>query len=171
MGVNILVYISLIASGIALALGIYATIASGQMRALRKLFGHHKPDNLDEVVEQIVNSITQLDSHARQTEIDLEKISNQLNTATQHVGIIRYNSNGDDGGNLSFSAAFLDAHQSGIVLTSLHGRQNNRIYAKAIIRGASESTLSEEEREALMNALTHENLELQTKKSNKNSKS
>lgn len=156
MRANILVYISIIASAVAIALSAYAIIASGQMRALRKLFGHHKPDSLDEVVEQIVTSITQLDSHARQTEADIEKIINQLNTATQHVGIIRYNSNGDDGGNLSFSAAFLDAHQSGIVLTSLHGRQNNRIYAKAISQGASESTLSEEEREALINAITHQ---------------
>ncbi len=122
---------------------------------LKKYFRkENQPENLEEVVEHIIAKLTQLDDHAAKTSATLENISDQLNTATQHVAIIRYNSNGDDGGNLSFSAAFLDAHQSGIVLTSLHGRQNNRIYAKVITSGASESTLSEEEREALINALT-----------------
>lgn len=154
MGTNILVYISLITSGLALILGIYTVMTSGQMRAIKKLFGGKTTGTVAEVMDQVVEKLTELDTHATQTSQALRQIVDQLNTATQHVGVIRYNSNGDDGGNLSFSAAFLDAHQSGIVLTSLHGRQNNRIYAKVITNGSSESTLSEEEREAVITALT-----------------
>ncbi len=155
MSANILIYISLTASGIALILGIFAVVSAGQHRALKKYFRkENQPENLDEVVETIISKLTELDDHAHRTNTTLSNLAAQTDTATQHVGIIRYNSNGDDGGNLSFSAALLDAHQSGMVLTSLHGRQHNRIYAKVIKEGASESTLSEEEREALISALT-----------------
>jgi TATA-binding protein-associated factor Taf7 len=155
MSTNTLVYFALASSGIALFLGVYSAIASGQLKTLRKYFRkENQPENLDEIVEQIIEKLTQLDDHAKATSENLDALTKQLSTATQHVGLIRYNSNGDDGGNLSFSAAILDAHQSGIVLTSLHGRQNNRIYAKVITEGVSESTLSEEEQEAIINALT-----------------
>ena len=155
MSATILAYIGLGVAGIALILGIYAIISVGQVRKWRKIFSvASEPENIEEVMEQVAKRLEQLDEASEQTTITLEAIAKQLNTATQHVGIVRYNGNGDDGGNLSFSAALLDAHQSGIVITSLHGRANSRIYAKVIMNGASEQTLSEEEREALIQALT-----------------
>ena len=158
MSDTVLVYISLAASGIALISGIFAIVSSRQVRKWRQYFdAENQPENLEEIIEQIAGKLKKFDAHAEQTNATLEALAKQLNTATQNVGIIRYNGNGDDGGNLSFSLALLDAHQSGIILTSLHGRQNNRIYAKAIINGASESTLSEEEKEALIQALTKKN--------------
>ena len=158
MSATILAYIGLGVAGIALILGIYAIISVGQVRKWRKIFsGASEPETLEEVMEQVAKRLEQLHEASEQTTITLEAIAKQLNTATQHVGIVRYNGNGDDGGNLSFSAALLDAHQSGIVITSLHGRANSRIYAKVIMNGASEQTLSEEEREALIQALTNNN--------------
>jgi hypothetical protein len=155
MSATLLTYFALAASIIALILGVYSAYASRKMRALRKFFREeNQPENLEEVVEHIVGKLSQFDNHAEQTLATLQALSDQLNTATQHVGVIRYNSNGDDGGNLSFSAALLDAHQSGIIITSLHGRQNSRIYAKPVTSGASENMLSDEEREALITALT-----------------
>ncbi len=160
MSPTVLTYISLGVAVIALVFGIYAVIASGQTRKWRKIFSGSDPDdipnNLEDIVEKIAQRLKLIDEDNDKTALSLEAISKQLNTATQHVGIIRYNGNGDDGGNLSFSAALLDAHQSGIIITSLHGRANSRIYAKIITNGTSEQTLSEEEREALIQAVTHQ---------------
>ena len=160
MSPTVLTYISLGVAVIALVFGIYAVIASGQTRKWRKIFSGNDPDdipnNLEDIVEKIAQRLKLIDEANDKTALSLEAISKQLNTATQHVGIIRYNGNGDDGGNLSFSAALLDAHQSGIIITSLHGRANSRIYAKIITNGTSEQTLSEEEREALIQAVTHQ---------------
>ena len=160
MSATVLTYISLGVAGIAVILGVYAVIAVGQVRKWRKIFspGNEEeslPENLEDIMEKVGKRLELLDEASEQTTLTLEAIARQLNTATQHVGIIRYNGNGDDGGNLSFSAAFLDAHQTGIIITSLHGRQNSRIYAKVIMNGASEQTLSEQEREALIHALTN----------------
>lgn len=160
MSPTVLTYISLGVAVIALVFGIYAVIASGQTRKWRKIFSGSDPDdipnNLEDIVEKIAQRLKLIDEANDKTALSLEAISKQLNTATQHVGIIRYNGNGDDGGNLSFSAALLDAHQSGIIITSLHGRANSRIYAKIITNRTSEQTLSEEEREALIQAVTHQ---------------
>ena len=161
MSATILAYIGLGVAGIALILGIYAIIAVGQVRKWRKIFSgkdmaENSPSDLEDIIEQIATRIEQLDEANQQANITLESLAGQLNSATQHVGVVRYNGNGDDGGNLSFSAAFLDAHQSGIIITSLHGRQNSRIYAKVVTSGASEQTLSEEEREAVIQALTNQ---------------
>ncbi len=160
MSPTVLTYISLGVAVIALVFGIYAVIASGQTRKWGKIFSGSDPDdipnNLEDIVEKIAQRLKLIDEANDKTALSLEAISKQLNTATQHVGIIRYNGNGDDGGNLSFSAALLDAHQSGIIITSLHGRANSRIYAKIITNGTSEQTLSEEEREALIQAVTHQ---------------
>ena len=178
MSPTVLTYISLGVAVIALVFGIYAVIASGQTRKWRKIFSGNDPDdipnNLEDIVEKIAQRLKlideandktalsleaiskQLDEANQQANITLGSLAGQLNTATQHVGVVRYNGNGDDGGNLSFSAALLDAHQSGIIITSLHGRANSRIYAKIITNGTSEQTLSEEEREALIQAVTHQ---------------
>lgn len=156
MSVTNLDYISLGIAGLALLLAIYSTFSARKTRAFRKFFGeNNQPDDLEEIINQIVSKIELLDTDSKASSKMLESVATQLNTATQHVGLIRYNSNGDDGGNLSFSLALLDAHQSGIVLTSLHGRQNNRIYSKVVTTGTSESTLSAEEREALIQAITN----------------
>ena len=73
--------------------------------------------------------------------------------AVQRTGLVRYNPFEDTGGNQSFAVALLDANGDGVVVSSLHARQNTRVYAKAIAGGRSEAALSEEESEALRNAM------------------
>jgi hypothetical protein len=73
--------------------------------------------------------------------------------AVQRTGLVRYNPFEDTGGNQSFAVALLDANGDGVVVSSLHARQNTRVYAKAIVGGRSEAALSDEEGEALRNAM------------------
>jgi hypothetical protein len=73
--------------------------------------------------------------------------------AVQRTGLVRYNPFEDTGGNQSFAVALLDDHGDGVVISSLHARQNTRIYAKAITGGKSEAALSDEEAEALGKAM------------------
>lgn len=68
------------------------------------------------------------------------------------VGLVRYNPFEDTGGNQSFALALLDVDGNGWVLSSLHARTGTRVYAKAIVRGRSDTALSDEESEALQQA-------------------
>ncbi len=73
--------------------------------------------------------------------------------ALQKFHMVRYDAFDDMGGRLSFSAALLDDHGNGLVLTSINGRTETRTYAKHIVNLQSEHNLSDEEREAIAGAV------------------
>jgi hypothetical protein len=72
--------------------------------------------------------------------------------ALQKFGIVRYDAFEEMGGRLSFSAALLDDHGDGVVITSINGRTEARTYAKPVKALDSEHNLSDEEREAIAGA-------------------
>ncbi len=72
--------------------------------------------------------------------------------ALQNFAVVRYDAFDDMGGRLSFSAALLDDHGDGMVITSINGRSDSRTYAKPIQGLTSQHNLSEEEREAITGA-------------------
>ena len=76
-----------------------------------------------------------------------------LRQSLSHVGIVRFNAFSDVGGEQSFAVAMLDSNRNGVVLSSVYGRQDSRVYAKAIVNGQGERALSDEEQQALAKAL------------------
>ena len=56
---------------------------------------------------------------------------------------------GDMGGRMSFTAAMVDDHGDGVVLTTIHARAESRTYIRALRRGEADSTLSPEENQAV----------------------
>jgi hypothetical protein len=73
--------------------------------------------------------------------------------ALRRVAVVRFDAFPDISGMLSFSAALLDDAGHGLVLTSIHGRNEARTYAKALHNGVSTQPLSPEEEEAIEEAL------------------
>jgi hypothetical protein len=149
-----MIYLALGTSIAALLLGIFSAVASGQARTWRRHFRNEaEPENLQEIMEVVAAKIKKLEDSQEATNEIHSSHAATLATALQNVGLVRFDSGADDGGNLSFAMALLDADRNGVIITSLHGRQHNRIYAKTVRRGTAEQTLSEEEKEALTSAL------------------
>ncbi len=147
--------IALIISGITLALSITALVMSLKLRKWRAIFQPEaQPDNLEEVITSITEKLKKL--HTDQT--SLENIVTQngeiLQTAFRYSSVVRFNSGSNDGGNLSFGLALLDGQQTGLIMTSMHGRDHNRIYCKAVTEGQPQQPLNDEEQQALIEALT-----------------
>ena len=69
------------------------------------------------------------------------------------VGLTRYDAFPDVGGQLSYSAAFLDEAGDGVVLSAINGRSETRSYAKPVRGGSSDHHLSDEERAAITLAM------------------
>lgn len=67
----------------------------------------------------------------------------------QGVALIRFNPYDDTGGNQSFVLAVVDPSGDGAILTSLHARNQTRLYGKAVVAGAIDGPGSAEEDEAL----------------------
>jgi hypothetical protein len=99
-----------------------------------------------ERVRQVVHDV---DTVAARTAV----IERDLIGSLGRVGLVRFNPFEDTGGNQSFALALLDGRGDGFIVSSLHARTGTRLYAKAVAGGASETALSEEESEALRQAL------------------
>ncbi len=67
-------------------------------------------------------------------------------------GLVRFNPFDDTGGSQSFALALLDESADGLIISSLHSRTGTRIYAKAVVNGKAEATLSTEEAQAIEEA-------------------
>lgn len=76
-------------------------------------------------------------------------LRDEVSQSLRHVAVVRYDAFGDMGGRLSFSAAVIDDRGDGLVLSSIHARGESRTYAKGIVGGRSEVTLTPEEQQAL----------------------
>jgi hypothetical protein len=127
-------------------------------RALRERGRRRSPTSADRRVDVEVHvqarEIGKLQDAMRRLAIGERKLGELAETAVRHVGVVRFDAFEDMGGQLSFSAALLDAHGDGVVITSINGRQDTRVYAKQIRNGASVHNLSDEERQAIREALS-----------------
>ncbi|WKV16120.1 DUF4446 family protein [Janibacter limosus] len=85
---------------------------------------------------------------------DLAALRHDIARALRHVAVVRHDAFGDMGGRLSFSAAIIDDTGDGVVLSSIHGRGESRTYAKGVVGGDADATLTPEERQALAAART-----------------
>ena len=83
-----------------------------------------------------------------------EQLRTLLSDTVSRVGIVRYDAFADMGGALSFSAALLDEHGHGVVISAINGRSETRAYAKPVVSRDSEYNLSDEEHAAIDAAMS-----------------
>jgi hypothetical protein len=114
--------------------------------------------HLDEVVRGMLEGHTRtferLETAIRQLAGQNARIEQRLSGTVQRVGLVRYDAFEDVGGRLSFSCALLNEAGDGVVVTSINGRQDTRVYAKSVQAGDSVYNLTEEEAAAIREALT-----------------
>src|SRR5690348_924693 len=77
----------------------------------------------------------------------------RLDGAVAYRALVRYDAYGEMSGRQSTSIALLDSKRSGLVLSSIHHRDQARLYAKEVRDGKPELELSPEEDEAIQRAL------------------
>lgn len=96
--------------------------------------------------EQVGQSSTALHERLAQAEA-------RLDGAIAYRSLVRYDAYNEMSGRQSTSIALLDASRSGVVLSSIHHRDQARLYVKQVRGGAGELELSPEESEAVRLAL------------------
>jgi hypothetical protein len=147
-----LVIVSLVLAAMALGL----VLAPGALR--RRRLNVRKADPTDKALQGLVDSqaraIERLQEEVRQLGQDGKRMVELGEETLRHVAVVRFDAFEDMGGRLSFSAALLDGHGNGVVITSINGRQDTRCYAKQIRASTSIHNLSDEERQAIREAMS-----------------
>lgn len=121
----------------------------------KTFFAGKNAGDLEDVIKQLRDEINQNKQHQSDLESALKNLNHSASFAMQKLGMVRFNPFEDGGGNFSFSLALLDLHDTGVIITSMHGRQQNRIYTKTIQNGRCEIPLTEEEQQAINLAKEH----------------
>lgn len=142
----------LIAIGLAAMALVFSALGQGRRRVEPR-----GPIQLDDALRGILeghaHGIKRLEAAVRALHGTDQGQQQLIEGAVRRVGLVRYDAFEDVGGRLSFSCALLDDHGNGVVVTSINGRQDTRVYAKPIVSGKSSYNLSTEEDEAIRQAL------------------
>ena len=112
-----------------------------------------KTEEVPATPEEFLKKLKALEDKLAKTRKELGEVKEKLERSLGKIGVVRFNPFKEIGGNQSFSIAFLDHHDDGVIITSHFGRETNRVYAKQIKDGKAEHPLSKEEEEALKQAI------------------
>jgi hypothetical protein len=93
--------------------------------------------------------LDELDEAVSGTRTFAEGVAQQVRRTVSRIGVVRYDAFDDIGGQHSFSAALLDEHGDGVVITSITGRTDGRTYLKSVTDGVGSVLLSDEESAAV----------------------
>ena len=148
------VAVALIALGLTAAAFLQLRRVGADQRAV---LGEGEPQDLVAHAARLETSFQALHGYVTDVAARLDgrlgTVEQRLDGAIAHCGLIRYDAYNEMSGRQSTSIALLDSSRSGVVLSSIHHRDQARLYAKRISEGKGELKLSPEEEEALRLAL------------------
>lgn len=140
------------ALALVVSIAVFLSFAAVRRRLIM-LQGRGRQEDLLEAVSRQVEEVRGLRTDIKQLAEDLQTLAEAFRGALQRFAVYRYDAFEDMGGQLSFSAALLNDHGDGLVISCINGRQEARTYAKPIQRATSAYNLSPEEQEAIRLAL------------------
>jgi hypothetical protein len=108
--------------------------------------------NLAAAQESYVRRLTSAEVRVGDVENRVGVLDERLSQSIQHFALVRYSAFEDAGGDQSFSLALLNDDADGVVVSGLYGRGGGRAYAKPIVKGGSDYTLTSEEEQAVASA-------------------
>jgi hypothetical protein len=127
-------------------------------RAQQLVLGDHGQEDLIAHAARLTDAFEALRAYVDDVALRLDGrlgiVEDTLRGTIAHRALIRYDAYNELSGQQSVSIALLDDERSGIVLTSIHHRDQARVYAKAVRDGQGELELSPEEAEAVRVALS-----------------
>jgi uncharacterized protein YlxW (UPF0749 family) len=123
-------------------------------RKYKKFMRGSKDKNIEELIMDLMAKADDAREEAREIKALYKDMDGRLNKCVQKVSIVRYKAFDDIGSAaLSFSIALLDAQDDGVIITGIYGRSECTTYAKPINKGIAKYDLSNEEKQALEDAM------------------
>jgi hypothetical protein len=149
--------LALAALALSLITLVLVLILSARQRKLlnryRRVLNGSASQDIESLLLTQATTLEQLYADVTGVKGELGTLNEQARLHIQKTAITRFNAFPDTGSDLSFAIALLDAHNNGMVISSLYGRSESRVYAKPIQGGTSTYALSDEEKQVLAKAM------------------
>lgn len=110
-------------------------------------------ESMEDSILNYFEKIEALEDAEQKMHRDIREIKENLKITYQKTGLVKYDAFREMSGALSYSLALLDKENNGVLISSMYSREGCYSYAKEIINGESKINLSEEEAEALKQAV------------------
>ena len=126
------------------------------MRRVRKAQSVVLGDARDDLVNFAVSLQARIDDLLRAVDevgAGLARVDRRVDDALTQTAVVRFDAYEDSGGRQSSAFAILDGSRTGIVVSTIQGRDYARIYVKDLHRGQTATELSPEEQEAVERAM------------------
>jgi hypothetical protein len=111
--------------------------------------GNRDSASIKQLLDSHLGKVIEVGTEMEELKKLYEALEVRSRGSLQHVGVVRFNPFEDTGSDQSFAIALLDDRRDGIVLSSLHGRGQTRVFAKPVEGGESTHQLSDEEAQAI----------------------
>lgn len=110
-------------------------------------------ESMEDIILNFFERIESLENAEQRMQSDIKDIKENLKITYQKTGLVKYDAFREMSGALSYSLALLDKDNNGVLISSMYSREGCYTYAKDIVNGESKINLSEEEAEALKQAV------------------
>ncbi len=138
-------------------LTLWILILSLRNSRLRKRYEAYiqTPDGkkIEEKIDEYYNEFKNNRSVVQDVDKQLTILQEQNLKNFSRMGFVRFSAFSEVGSDLSFAIALMDSKNNGFVISSIYGRNDNRLYAKPLENGNSSYRLSEEEELAIKRAM------------------
>ena len=156
--------IALAAAALAFLVLVWAVVLTVQLRRMRAaqhaVLGELGARDLVQHAADLDEAFRALRDHVDVVHVAIDdrlaEAEGRLDHAIAYSALVRFDAYNEMSGRQSTSIALLDTTRSGIVITSIHHRDQARVYAKQVRDGKSELELAPEEQEAVRTALSGE---------------
>jgi Protein of unknown function (DUF4446) len=153
--------VALAAGGVALVALLLAVVLAFKLRRMRKaqaaVLGGAGAQDLVAHAASLQDDFRALRDWMEDMAASLDQrmagAEERLDGAIAYRALVRYDAYNEMSGRQSTSIALLDARRDGVVMSSIHHRDQARLYAKQVRGGEGELELSPEEAEAVRLAL------------------
>ena len=110
-------------------------------------------ESMKDIMLNFFERIEDLECHEKEMDCDIKAIKETLKNTYQKAALVKYDAFREMSGALSYSLALLDQENNGVLISSMYSREGCYTYAKDVINGECKINLSEEETEALKQAV------------------
>ena len=150
-------YVTIALSVVSIILAVVLIIVLCKLKTLKRrvdsLTRGKDTESLEDIIVNFLERVESLEEGEEITRAALNAIKDNLKITYQKTGLVKYDAFREMSGALSYSLALLNKENNGVLISSMYSREGCYTYAKEIIKGESKINLSEEEAEALKQAV------------------
>ena len=154
---QLMMYIMIALSVICVILAVLVITVLCKLKTLKRridsLSRGKDTESLEDIILNFFERVESLEEGEEMTRAALNAIKDNLKITYQKKGLVKYDAFREMSGALSYSLALLDKENNGVLISSMYSREGCYTYAKDIKNGECKINLSEEEAEALKQAV------------------